>query len=75
MGQRSLTSLAQLQQHLRQMAADHHGANRTACEVDLDFDYQLKYQFLMEAMTAISGRWTVDGERWTVNVDGMKDEG
>jgi biopolymer transport protein ExbD len=73
LGQQSLASLAELQQHLRQVVADHRGADAaTAYEVELAFDDQLKYQYLMDAMTAISGYSSSDGRRTVKLIDNIK---
>jgi biopolymer transport protein ExbD len=66
--ERPLASLSELQQRLRQTTAGHRGADATATfEVELAFDDQLQYQYLMDAMTAISGCPSSDG-RGTVKL-------
>jgi len=60
MGQRSLASLKDLQAHVRELVAMSHGSAAAAAEIEIDCDYNLKFEYAMNAMTAISGNATGD---------------
>jgi biopolymer transport protein ExbD len=57
MGQRSLMSLRQLQNQIREIISLERGPAGVAAdaEVEFDCDYKLKYEYVIAAITAISG--------------------
>lgn len=62
MGQRSIGSFRGLRRQMREICANDQGpaAAVASREVKLDFDYNLKYQYVMEAVSHISGYLTDD---------------
>ncbi|HID76258.1 MAG TPA: biopolymer transporter ExbD [Planctomycetaceae bacterium] len=55
-GNRPLESFAELRQAVRRMVGDEAGPGRAAdAEVELDCDYDLRYEYVVEAITAVSG--------------------
>ena len=51
---------ANLNKHIRDNVGE--GSMAAASEVELDCDYALKYEYVIEAITAVSGRVTPTGE-------------
>jgi hypothetical protein len=61
--ERPLASLDELPQELRRLVAARRGVDAAAeCEVELAFDDQLQYQYLMDALLAISSCPASDGQ-------------
>ena len=56
-GERPISTFKELRSQIRGLCAADHGPAETAAtpEVEIDFDYNLKYQFVIDAVTAISG--------------------
>jgi len=56
LGNRSLgTRFAALRAQIRDMVGDSAGPGGSSAEVELDCDYELKYTYVIEAITAVSG--------------------
>lgn len=57
MGQRTLTTFEELRRQVRGIAGLDRGpaATPTSAEVELDCDYNLKFEYVVDALTAISG--------------------
>ena len=57
LGQRTLGGFGQLHNELREIVGDDSGPGSVAesTEVELDCDYQLKFENVMKAITAVSG--------------------
>jgi len=49
------TSFQSLHEYIASVVGKESGPSREAFEVDLDCDYNLKYQYVVEAVTAVSG--------------------
>ena len=54
---------AQLQEHIRTMIDDSGGIGAADQEVEIDADFDLKYKFVMNAMTAITGYFDSEGNQ------------
>ena len=63
MGQRALTTFGELQRQIREVAGLDRGPGATSAdaEVELDCDYNLKFEYVVRALTAISGYMADDG--------------
>lgn len=56
LGNRSLgTSFPALRTQMREMLGDSAGPGGSSAEVELDCDYELRYNYVIEAITAVSG--------------------
>ncbi len=61
-GQRALgRDFGALREQIRQMIGDEAGPTNSDLEVELDCDYNLRYEYVVEAITAVSGYVTPDG--------------
>lgn len=54
---------AQLQEHVRALIDDAGGIGAADQEVEIDADFDLKYKFVMNAMTAITGYFDSEGNQ------------
>ena len=54
-GQRKLTSIDELHVYVRELVGDHGGPQVSEQTVVFECDYNLKYEHMMEAITAVSG--------------------
>jgi biopolymer transport protein ExbD len=64
LGNRAIKSRQELQREIRAMVNDAGGAGSAgalALEVELDCDYQLRFEYVIDAITDISGLVTADG--------------
>ncbi len=50
-----------LREQIRQMIGDQAGPGGSDMEVELDADYNLRYEYIIQAVTAVSGYITPDG--------------
>jgi biopolymer transport protein ExbD len=61
-GQRALgRAFGSLREQIRQMIGDEAGPASSDLEAELDCDYNLRYEYVVEAITAVSGYVTPDG--------------
>ena len=64
MGQRVLATFGELHRQIREVAGLDRGPSATpaGAEVELDCDYNLKFEYVVRALTAISGYMADDGQ-------------
>lgn len=64
MGQRTLRSFRDLRGEIRQICGVDRGptAVSATAEAQLDFDYHLKYEYVVDAVSAVSGYLAADGQ-------------
>jgi len=74
MGNRMLGTFQDLRDQMRQICGMDRGpaAASSSTEVELDFDYNLKYEFVVDAVTAISGFRANDGRTVIPLIDKIK---
>ena len=75
MGNREIgKSYQELREQIRQISGVNRGpdAASSGAEVELDFDYNLKYEFVVDAVTAISGFRSEDGHTIIPMIDKIK---
>ncbi len=56
-GQRSLSDFQELHEQIREMVGDERGPGSVAAETEVEFDcdYALKFEYVVDAITAVSG--------------------
>ena len=72
MGTKALGGVGDLRREIREIVGDDHGPGSIAAETEVEFDcdYDLKFEYVIDAITAVSGR--IEGQKVIKMIEKIK---